>query len=146
MLRLIIGFATLAIVLGHPITVHASGYLPRIEIKTTFGNHRACLAEMTRAYREQSAQQSARTVAGDGATREVSFASSTNGIAIIKAKTANYVGRVWYHNGRQNETIGQMEVSHTWEEIVMRCDGKTLTSGGANGYTLSTFEPISAEK
>jgi hypothetical protein len=119
----------------------ASATLPRIETKMRLNNHAACFAQLPSAYNEQRAKQIKKMLSDNGSSREVVLTTHTNGVAITNRSKAQYIGRLWYHNGAKNPAIGQKEISHSWEELDMRCDGSTLISGRTQGYTLSTFEP-----
>jgi hypothetical protein len=120
----------------------ASGTIPLPEVTETLQNHQDCLARLAHAHSEQKMQVSPKTISADGSSREVSFTSATQGVEKATADIARYEGRVWYHHGQKTVDGKQMEVSHSWSEVKLICNGKLLTAGGAQGYTLSTFEPL----
>jgi hypothetical protein len=121
---------------------YASGTLQMPDVSEQLASPAACLARLQAAYECQTKEVAPKAISADGASREVNFTSTTNGVVEAADGTAQYVGRVWYHHGKKTEDGTQREVSHSWQEIKMSCKGAVLTSGGSEGYTLSTFEPL----
>ncbi|MBN8499817.1 MAG: hypothetical protein J0M19_01540 [Sphingomonadales bacterium] len=121
----------------------ASGTIPAPEVQQTLPSFRACLAQLDAAYAADRKAITPRSVAADGRTSEVSLETRTKGIARSGRNQARYHGRIWYAHGRISTADPQQrEVSHSWQERVLVCDGRKLTRTGASGYTLSTFEPV----
>jgi hypothetical protein len=125
---------------------YASGRVPKFESKRPLESHAACLAELQKAYDAHRAMVSPRKELANGSTQEITLSSETDGVKIISPSEARYEGRIWWHNGSSEiSRDGNREVSHSWDEDILSCDGEVLTSGGAGGYTLSSFEPVSGE-
>jgi hypothetical protein len=128
--------------IAFPFAAHASGYIPKFESKQKLKSHKACLALLNAAYDAHRKQVAPKTVAEDGSTHEVTLWTPTNGVQIISGSEARYEGRIYWHHGRKRVDLGgDIEISHSWDGEVLHCKGKKLTSAGASGYTLSTFEP-----
>jgi len=121
----------------------ASGMIALPEQREDLASFAACLARLETAERDGRAAVSPLVIAQDGATREITLQSNTNGVERTGGSVARYHQRLWFHTGRPaGHDRLQREVSHSWEEQDMRCDGAALTIAGASGYTLSTFEPL----
>ena len=126
--------------------VLASGYISMPDTQEMLPNFGACLARLDAAYVEDGKAIAARTVAVDGRSREVSLESRTNGVERSERNKARYHGRIWYAHGRiSSHGAKQREVSHSWQEQELVCNGRKLTIRRAKGYTLSTFEPVSTD-
>jgi hypothetical protein len=124
----------------------ASGSIPKFARKELLESHTACVARLHDAYEAHRKMVAPRRVDPDGSTQEITLGSATNGVKIIGPSEARYEGRIWWHNGGSKITPeGMREVSHSWDEDTLHCAGEVLTSGGASGYTLSSFEPASGE-
>jgi hypothetical protein len=136
----------LALLFAGPLCVSSSllssGYLPLIETREKLKSHSACFARLQTAYNQHRSKETTKTEYNDSSRREVVLVSATNGVAIINRFKAQYVGRIWHHNGIKNLSTGQIETSHSWDEVDMRCAGKMLISTGSSGYTQSTFDPL----
>lgn len=123
----------------------ASGFIPAPEVRQELRSFRACLAQLKAAYKEDRRMVQTREVTADGISREVALETRTKGVQRSGRTAARYHGRVWAHNGRITlPGSGQREVSHSWTERDMQCDGRVLTRKGAQGFTMSTFEPDGA--
>lgn len=124
----------------------ASGYIPMPDRYETLPSFRACLVRLEAAYAEDLNAQKPRTFKDDGGYSEVGLETRTKGIEHSGRKKARYHGRIWYAHGRiATHDSTQREVSHSWREQELLCEGRKLTVKGAEGYTLSTFEPIETE-
>ncbi len=128
-------------------SAQASGYIPMPDNHETLPSFRACLARLEAAKAGDAKTVQPRTVAADGSTSEVAVESRSSGIERNGKKKARYHGRIWYAHGRiAAHDAAQREVSHSWQEQELLCDGRKLTIKSAQGYTLSSFEPIVAEQ
>ena len=128
--------------LGLPAAVMGSAYLSKLETKAQLKNHQACLAELRTAYAAHQKQVSPKVVADDGSTREVILRSRTGGVEIISPSEARYEGQITFIHGTVRRDSSQIHYQDSWTEEVMRCQGKTLISGGAQGFSSGTFVPL----
>jgi len=126
-----------------PAPAAASGYLPMPELHESLPSFRACLARLSAAYAEDRKAEKPRKIAADGSVSAADLETRTKGVERTGRSKARYHGRMWYtHGGIAAHDAAQRELSHSWEEHELTCAGRQLTIRSANGYTLSTFEPI----
>lgn len=130
--------------LGLSALAHASGQMPILAVPEHFASHQACVAALEAAYAEDARQVAPLTVAADGKRREVTMDSK--GVERLGPQLARYDVTIWYHNGglRTDLPEPQIETSHSYEHPIRQCEGKTMKTSGNRGYTLSTFEPVTA--
>lgn len=136
--------AVCAAALGLSALAHASGQMSILSVPVRFASHQACVAALEAAYAEDARQVTPLTVAADGKRREVTVDSK--GVERLDPQLARYEVTIWYHNGglRTDLPQPQIETSHSYEHPIRQCEGKTLKTSGNRGYTLSTFEPVTA--
>ena len=129
----------------HLAPAQASGYIPMPDMHETLPNFRACLARLEAAYAEDRNAEKPRTFEDDGGYSEVGLETRTKGVEHTGRNKARYHGRLWFAHGRiTSHDATQREVSHSWREQELLCEGRKLTVKGSQGYTLSTFEPINS--
>lgn len=123
----------------------ASGYLSLPDQHERLSGFAACIARLEAAAQEDRGAAEPMTIDAEGITHSVEVESRTNGILREGRHRARYHGRVWTAHGRiAQHDPGQREVTHSWQERELRCDGRNLTISSASGFTLSTFEPVNA--
>lgn len=120
----------------------ASGYLPMPERRETLTSHKACVARLNTAAAQLRAQVKPRAFRGDGSFQQINLEDRSGGVKTTSREAARYEARLWYHNGRLLEGGTQYEINHSWNHTNLECKGKVLIMTNAQGYTLSTFEPV----
>lgn len=136
---------SLAVTLIPAAPAWASGYIPMPDGHETLPSFRACLARLDAAYAEDRRAEKVRVFTDGGGYSEVGLETRTKGIERAGRHKALYHGRLWYAHGRiATHDATQREVSHSWRDQELLCQGRRLTIKSASGYTLSTFEPISS--
>lgn len=133
-----------AAALGLAAFAHAGGRMPIHAGPERFISHRACVAALETAHVEDVKQASPLTISAGQERHEVTVDS--NGVERIGPELARYEVMIWYHNGRLRADLPQpqIETSHSYEHPIRECDGSTMKTSGDRGYTLSTFEPVTA--
>ncbi len=121
-------------------SVMAGGTLPVLPVTETMPDFAACLARLEGYAREDQAQVMARQTDPTGLIREVTLV--TVGVESTAATKARYEATLWFHAGRPDVALKQVETSHSYQTRSRTCDGGILTTEGADGYTLSTFDPL----
>lgn len=121
-------------------SVMAGGTLPVLPVTETLADFSACLARLEDYARDDQAQVMARQTDASGLIREVTL--ETVGVVSTAATKARYESTLWFHAGRPDAALKQVETSHSYESRSRTCDGGTLTTEGTDGYTLSTFDPL----
>lgn len=121
-------------------SVMASGTLPVLPVTETLPDFAACLARLHGYAREDQAQVMARQTDATGLIRQVAL--ETAGVVSTGATRARYDSTLWFHAGRPDAALQQVETSHSYQTRSRSCDGATLTTQGRDGYTLSTFDPL----
>lgn len=122
-----------------PAVANASGRLPIPPTTQHFRSHQACIAALQEAYEADKKQILPLKRQANGDTREISL--DTKGIERLGTKRARYEATIWFHNGRFDSKFQKTETSHTFEQRLRECRGKTLRVSGENGFTLSTLDP-----
>lgn len=120
----------------------ASGYLPMPERRETLASYKSCLARLEASAAGHRAQVKPRTFKEDGSFQEIQLEDSKGGVQVTGRKAARYEARLWYHNGRLHVDGTFYEINHNWDQTNHECRGKKLIMSDAQGYTLSTFEPV----
>jgi hypothetical protein len=124
--------------------VLASGQLPVTPTEERLASYEDCLATLTRAH-EQDAGRAEPLIQDDaGTSRLVELVSA--GIENIGTEMARYEATVWFHNGQPTPDGEQREISHSYAHRLMECEGALLRTSGTDGYTSSTFEPITSDR
>ncbi|MBL4928477.1 hypothetical protein [Fuscibacter oryzae] len=121
-------------------SVMAGGALPVLPVTETLPDFATCLAQLEGYAREDQAQVMARQTDATGLIREVTL--ETVGVVSTAAAKARYEATLWFHAGRPDAALKQVETSHSYQSRSHTCDGGTLTTEGTDGYTLSTFDPL----
>ncbi|NLR75546.1 hypothetical protein [Leeia aquatica] len=129
------------VMLALPILCQASGSLPIPESKQSYPSFNACVEALKTQYLADQQRVSALQTLPEGRTRQISLESK--GVQVFGKDKAGYDATLWYHNGAPRADLQQMEVSHSFEERGYECQGPQMILRGRNGYTLSTFEPMS---
>lgn len=65
-------------------------------------------------YVGDKSQIKSRMVRNDGLIQKITLESGTDVIARSGKKSAEYVGRIWYHNVGNLTVSNQIEFSHSW--------------------------------
>ncbi len=121
--------------------VLGSDYTVLPERQEALPSFSACLAHLEATDATDGAAVTPLTVLEDGSTREVARDAEMQ--RDEGEQTARYRGRMWYHHGRfADHDPAQREVSHSWQEQELLCEGNVLIIRGAQGFTSSTFEPV----
>lgn len=140
--RFLVGMLILTTPLSN--AAFASGYISAPETRLKMPSFKACLDDQKASASEHSKQVKPRTFDPDGGFREVGIEALSNGVQITGRKSARYESKIWYHNGSLVQDGTQYEISHSWNHARYECLGKTAVINGAQGYTLSTFEPVAS--
>ena len=125
----------------------ASGYLPMPELRETLRSYRTCFSRLQSAAgadRQLVARRKDKGMAAssDGTTHDVSLEVQSKGVERIGRDHARYAARIRYRNGVTRPDLNQIEYNHSWESHSYECRGRVLITNTAQGYTLSTFEPL----
>ena len=133
-----------AAALGLTALAQASGRMPIRTVPEQFISHLACVAALEAAYVDDAKQASPLKISATDERHEVTVDSS--GVERIGPELARYEVMIWYHNGglRADLPQPQIETSHSYEHPIRECEGSTMKTSGDRGYTLSTFEPVTA--
>ena len=123
----------------------ASGYMTTPEYRLKMPSFKACLDDLEASASEHRKQLKPRTFEPDGGFREVGIEALSGGVKITGPKGARYEAKIWYHNGSLVQDGTQYEINHSWTHSSFECRGKTAIINGAQGYTLSTFEPVQSK-
>lgn len=118
----------------------ASGTLPFIPVTETLPDFAACLARLEELAKADKALVMPRQTDAQGLIREVTL--DTKGPVTTGPEAAQYEATLWFHSGRADPALKQIETSHSYATRISRCDHGTLTIEGSDGYTLSTFDPL----
>ena len=121
-------------------SVMAGGTLPVLPVTETLPDFAACIARLEDYARQDRAQVMARQTDASGLIREVTL--ETVGVVSMSATKARYDSTLWFHAGKADPVLKQVETSHSYQIRSRTCDGGTLTDEGTDGYTLSTFDPL----
>lgn len=121
-------------------SVMAGGTLPVLPVTETLPDFAACLSRLEKYAKDDQAQVMARQTDATGLIREVTL--ETVGVVSTAATKARYEATLWFHAGRPDATLKQVETSHSYQSRSHTCDGGILTTEGTDGFTLSTFDPL----
>lgn len=123
-----------------PSITQASGQLPNLPSSDVYPSREACVAALEQQWTHDRAQVSPEQRLADGRIRRITL--ETRGIEQVDATTTRYAATLWYSYGVDHTDTNQREFSSTYERRNRVCAGATMQTDRIDGYTSSSFGPI----